>query len=122
MDPKKILLVEDDNFIRDLYHRQLEKAGYAVKSTHSGLEAVELVKSEQFDLMLLDIMLPEMDGISVLKKLKEEGKDKLDVMVLSNMGQDDLIKKAMELGAKAYVIKSLSTPAQVVKEIESVIG
>lgn len=122
MDPKKILLVEDDNFIRELYQRQLEKAGYLVKATHSGLESLQILKSENFDLVLLDIMLPEMDGITVLKKIKEEGLDKVSVVVLSNMGQDDLIKKAIELGAKAYIIKSLTTPAQVVSEIQSVIG
>jgi len=123
MDSKKILLIEDDNFIRELYQRQLEKAGFAVVAVGNGRLGLEEAGKQKFDLILLDIMLPEIDGFKVLEALKGDSKTKnIDVVILSNLGQDDLLNKALSLGAKAYIIKSSTTPAQVVTEVQSFTG
>src|SRR3989344_4412793 len=71
---KKILLVEDEDFIRELYTRQLVKAGFAVKSAVDGQSGLELLKTEQFDLLLLDIMLPGMNGLQLLREFKTQSK------------------------------------------------
>ncbi|MDP2671481.1 MAG: response regulator [bacterium] len=123
MEEKKVLLVEDDQFIRNLYERMLSKGGYRVKIATNGNEALEIAKKESFDLLLLDIMMPEKDGFQVLQELKEDNKTRdLNVIVLSNLDDDPLLTKALSLGAKAYIIKSSASPAKVLEEIKSVIG
>lgn len=120
---KKILLVEDDNFIREIYQHELEKAGLEITTAATGKAGLDLAKSQDFDLILLDIMLPEIDGFKVLEALKADGKTKnIDIVILSNLGQDDLLNKALSLGAKAYIIKSSTTPQQVVTEVQSFIA
>ncbi|OGY29073.1 MAG: hypothetical protein A3F35_02025 [Candidatus Woykebacteria bacterium RIFCSPHIGHO2_12_FULL_45_10] len=122
MDPKKILLVEDDNFIRELYQRELEKAGYKVSTAVNGKLALEVARSEKFDLILLDIMIPEIDGFKVLETLKGESKTRnTDVIILSNLGQDDLLNKALKIGARAYILKSSTVPSQVLQEVRSIL-
>ncbi len=123
MEAKKLLLIEDDNFIRELYQRQLEKAGFLVVAVGNGRLGLEEAAASKFDLILLDIMLPEIDGFKVLQTLKADNKTKdMDVVILSNLGQDDLLNKALSQGAKAYIIKSSTTPAQVVSEVQSIVS
>ncbi|MDP2720923.1 MAG: response regulator [bacterium] len=119
----KILIVEDDQFVSELYDHQFTKYGFFTKVANDGEKALELVRTYKFDAVLLDIMIPKLDGIEVLKKLKADSSTKNTVVViLSNLGQDDLIKQALQIGAKAYIIKSLYTPDQVVSEVRSIIG
>ena len=119
----KILIVEDDQFVSELYDHQFTKYGFFTKVASDGEKALELARAYKFDAVLLDIMIPKLDGIEVLKKLKADSSTKDTVVViLSNLGQDDLIKQALQIGAKAYIIKSLYTPDQVVSEVRSIIG
>lgn len=121
---KKLLMIEDDQFIRDLYQRQLQKAGFEVKTTPSGVEGLELLKTEKYDLLILDINIPDFSGFQVLKYLKENPKvkDQLIILVLSNVTQTELIQKATELGAAAFIVKSTYTPDKVVDEIKSLLS
>ncbi|MEX0621661.1 MAG: response regulator [Candidatus Woykebacteria bacterium] len=120
---KKILIVEDDNFVSELYTHQFSKHGFDTKTAADGEAALNSIKEEQFDVVLLDIMIPKIDGLEVLKQIKSSSSTKkIDVIVLSNLGQDELIKQALQIGAKAYIIKSLYTPAQVVAEVRSILG
>lgn len=122
MDPasKKILLVEDEDFIRDLYVRQLTKAGFQVKSTVDGQSGLNMLKSEPFDLLLLDIMLPGMNGLQVLREFKTQNPNsKMITILLTNLGQEAVIKEGFELGAQAYLIKASYTPDQVVIEVQN---
>lgn len=122
MDPnsKKILLVEDEDFIRDLYVRQLTKAGFQVKSTVDGQSGLNMLKSEPFDLLLLDIMLPGMNGLQVLREFKTQNPNsKMITILLTNLGQEAVIKEGFELGAQAYLIKASYTPDQVVTEVQN---
>lgn len=125
MDPpaKKILLVEDEDFIRDLYYRQLTKAGFAVKTAIDGNTALEILKQEKFDLMLLDIMLPGMNGLQVLREYKTQNpQSQMMTILLTNLGQEAVIKEGFELGAQAYLMKASYTPDQVVTEVKNALG
>lgn len=118
-----ILIIEDDMFVRELYQHEFQKDGYSVKVAEDGEEGLKKIDEEKYDGILLDIMLPKVDGLDVLKRLKENSKTKeIPVVILSNLGQDEIIKRALEIGAKSYIVKSLYTPDQVVAEINSLIG
>lgn len=125
MDPqtKKILLVEDEDFIRELYSRQLTQAGFLVQSAIDGQSALETLKKEQFDLLLLDIMLPGMNGLQVLREFKTQNPNsKMITILLTNLGQEAVIKEGFELGAQAYLIKASYTPNQVVNEVKTALS
>lgn len=122
MDPKlkKVLLVEDEDFIRDLYVRQLSKAGFQVKSAADGQIGLDMLKNETFDLLLLDIMLPGINGLQLLREFKTQNPNSSMVTILlTNLGQEAVIKEGFELGAQAYLIKASYTPDQVVNEVKN---
>lgn len=120
---KKILLVEDEDFIRDLYVRQLTKAGFQVKSAADGQTGINLLNSEPFDLLLLDIMLPGMNGLQVLREFKtQKPNSPMITILLTNLGQEAVIKEGFELGAQAYLIKASYTPDQVVNEVRNALS
>lgn len=122
MEPatKKILLVEDEDFIRELYVRQLTKAGFLVKEAVDGQSGLDALKKEQFDLLLLDIMLPGINGLQLLREFKTQNPNsKMITILLTNLGQEAVIKEGFELGAQAYLIKASYTPDQVVNEVKN---
>lgn len=117
---KKILLVEDEDFIRDLYVRQLTKAGFLIQAVADGQSALNSLKQDTFDLLLLDIMLPGMNGLQVLREFKTQNPNsKMITILLTNLGQEAVIKEGFELGAQAYLIKASYTPDQVVNEVRN---
>ena len=117
---KKILLIEDEDFIRELYVRQLTKAGFSVKSVPDGQLGLQALKNESFDLLLLDIMLPGMNGLQLLREFKTQNPtSKMITILLTNLGQEAVIKEGFELGAQAYLIKASYTPDQVVNEVKN---
>lgn len=117
---KTILLVEDEDFIRELYVRQLNKAGFAVKSAPDGQTGLQMLKNEQFDLLLLDIMLPGINGLQVLREFKTNYPNShMITILLTNLGQEAVIKEGFELGAQAYLIKASYTPDQIVTEVKN---
>lgn len=120
MNGKRILLVEDEDSIRDLYLRQIGKAGFEIKGAADGTAGMEALKKEEFDLLLLDIMLPGMNGLQVLREFKQTHPDsKMKVILLTNLGQEEVIKEGFSMGATAYLIKSSYTPDQIVEEIKN---
>src|SRR3989344_5414116 len=117
---KKILLVEDEDFIRELYVRQLTKQGFQVKSAVDGQSGLNMLKIEPFDLLLLDIMLPGMNGLQLLREFKTQNPNSpMITILLTNLGQEAVIKEGFELGAQAYLIKASYTPDQVVTEVKN---
>ncbi|KKQ67309.1 MAG: Two component transcriptional regulator, winged helix family [Candidatus Daviesbacteria bacterium GW2011_GWA2_38_24] len=119
-DGKKILIVEDESFIADLYARQLTLAGFKPKIAGDGNSGLKDLESEDFDLLLLDIMLPGMNGLEMLKKWREKApKNDMPVLLLTNLGQDAVIKEGFSLGAQGYLIKASYTPDQVVTEVKN---
>ncbi|MCL4365614.1 response regulator [Patescibacteria group bacterium] len=116
---KKILLVEDDDFVRELYLRQLTKANLSVKTATAGDEGLEILKNETFDLLLLDIMLPGMNGLQLLREFKTQNPSSpMITILLTHLGQEAIIKEGFKLGAQAYLIKTSYTPDQIVDEVK----
>lgn len=121
---KKILLIEDEVFIKELYQRVLSQAGFIVLSATDGQAGLELIRAESKskqkpDLILLDIMLPKINGIEVLKRLKNDDITKdIPIILLTNLGQENIIKEAFKIGVQGYMIKIHLTPYQVVSHIK----
>lgn len=114
----KILLFEDEPFIIDLYKRVLTQAGFEVISVTDSEEGFKITLLQKPDLILLDIMLPKLDGLEVLKKLKSDNQTKnIPVVMLTNLGQDNVINEAIRLGAAGYLIKVQLTPYELVKHV-----
>jgi DNA-binding response OmpR family regulator len=115
---KKILIVEDDEFLRSLTAKRLEKEGYKVAVAIDGESAVGIATTEKPDLVLLDLLLPGINGFEVLTKLRaEEAFKTVPVVVFSNLGQREDIEKAKSLGATDFLIKANFTLDDVVVKI-----
>ncbi len=116
---KKILIIEDDFFVRDLYDRELTREGFEIETTVDGPEGLLKAVEDKYDLILLDIMLPKMSGLDVLKTLKEKDETKdIPVVLLTNLGQDSVIREGFSLGAAGYLIKAAYTPSQIIEEVK----
>lgn len=123
MNPQKVLLVEDEESIRELYVRQLTKVGFNVTAVGTGEAALEELKKAQYDILLLDIMLPGINGLQVLRDFKTANPSSTaKVIMLTNLGQDTVIKEGFELGANAFLIKASFTPDQVINEVKNVLA
>lgn len=119
---KKILLVEDDPFLIDIYSKKLTASGFKVMIAEDGAKAIRFLKEQKPDMVILDIVLPEIEGWDVLKKLKQDKKYKdLKIIILSNLGQKEEVAKGLKLGAIRYLIKAHYTPSQIVEEVKSLI-
>ncbi len=116
---KKILVVDDEDSVREIYRHEFLNNGYTVVVAQDGEEGLLKAGEEQPDIMLLDIMLPKMSGIEVLRALKEnELTKKIPVLLLTNLGEETIIKEGFELGADGYLLKVSYTPSQVVDEVK----
>lgn len=118
---KTILLIEDDPFISDMYARSLRKAGYTVDHVTNGNDGVKFAQDKPYDLILLDILLPEKQGGEVLKILRGE-RDLVPnsrILVLTNFSQDDESRQAMQSKADGYLIKADITPRKLIEIIQS---
>jgi len=114
----KILIIEDEKYLLELYKMKFEREGFEVVTAEDGREGIEAAIKEQPDLILLDIVMPGMDGFEVLNKLRENKKTKhLKVYIFSNLGQADEIKAGFEHGADGYMVKANLTPGQVVDRV-----
>lgn len=121
--PKKILIVEDDQFLRELMSRKLGAQGYQVLEASDGEEGVKMAKSEKPDLVLLDLILPGIDGFEALSRIRQAAETaQTPVIILSNLGQREDIEKGMKLGATDYLIKAHFTPGEIVAKITAIIG
>ncbi len=118
---RKILLVEDETPIRELYKRELDLAGFETDAFATGRDGLTALKAAQYDLVLLDIMLPDLNGLEVLQQMKQDEQTKsVPVVFLTNLGQDTIIQKGFGLGAEGYLIKAALTPDQIVQEVKSI--
>jgi two-component system response regulator VicR len=118
---KKVLIVEDDLFLSDIYNQIFTKRGYSVINSYDGEDALKRAKEEEFGIIMLDIMLPKKTGIDVLREVRStDNKSKeVPIFMLTNLGYDDIIKTAFELGANGYLVKSTLLPVQIVDEVEA---
>jgi len=119
---KTILLVEDDPFVVDIYSTKLESAGFSVEVAEDGEEALRKLKEKKPNLMILDIVLPNIDGWELLKMIRTEmGMEDLKVVVLSNLTQKEEVQKGSALGVIRHFVKANFTPSEVVEEIKKII-
>lgn len=119
---KYILIVEDDPFLADIYTTRFEEEGFKVRIAEDGAETLRKIKEKRPHLLLLDIVLPGMDGWEIIKNIKKEPKLKdLIIVVFSNLDQESEVKKGLGLGAIKYLIKAHYTPTEVVKEIKKIL-
>ena len=118
---KTILVIEDDRFIGEMYVRSLRKEGYTVDWVVTGTEGYASATGKTYDLILLDIMLPEAQGTDKLSQLRNGTEDKIPhskVIVLTNFEQDDQSRMAMEAQADGYLIKAEITPRKLIEIIK----
>lgn len=118
---KNILIIEDDRFIGEMYARSLINEGYTVDWVLSGSQGYDAAVTQKYDLILLDIMLPETQGDSVLTALRGDQGDKIPnckVIVLTNFEQDEESRMAMEKHADGYLIKAEITPRKLIEIIK----
>lgn len=121
-DSKRILLVEDDEFLAELYATKLQLEGFEVELATDGEKGLQMAKTVEPDLILLDIILPKLDGFEVLTEIKKDPKAKsIPVILLTNLSQKDEVKKGLDLGANDYLIKAHFMPSEVVKKIKETI-
>lgn len=118
---KKILIVEDDQFLREFYQELLTAEGYFVDVAPDGEIALSKLRSNEYNLALLDLMLPKKDGVQILRDLKVSPakSSQINIVILTNLGQDAVIKECFNLGANGYLIKSALNPDQILTEVKS---
>lgn len=118
--PIKVLCVEDERFIGELYTRALVKEGYDVTVANNGLDGFDKAKTNTYDIILLDIMIPQILGIDVLKKLRAEVPElKSKIIITTNLELDDKAREGIEREADAYLIKAEITPKQLVEFLDN---
>lgn len=117
-----VLLVEDDVFLSGIYQKKFEMEGYKVTAVDNGEKVLPEAKKKMPDIILLDILLPKMDGFTALSKLKEDEQVKnIPVILLTNLGQKDDVEKGLQMGAVDYLIKAHFKPSEVVDKIKAVL-
>ncbi len=120
---KKVLIVEDDVFLSNIYNKKFTNEGFEVYTASDGKKAVIIIKQKKPDIILLDIMLPQMDGFEVLEEIKKDPEVKdIPVILLTNINEQDGIKKGYDLGAKDYIIKTFFTPSEIVDKVKKFIN
>lgn len=120
---KKILLAEDDPFIVDIYTTKLKQAGFEVEVVSEGDEVLKKVREQKPNLLLLDIVLPTMNGWEILRAIRQSDDLKgLAVIILSNLYQKDEVEKGLKFGVLKYMIKAHYTPSEVVEEVKKVLA
>ncbi|MEK7659684.1 MAG: response regulator [Patescibacteria group bacterium] len=121
-DKITILLVEDDKFLRDLISGKLKQEGYTVVEGVDGDEGLRLLKEKQPSIVLLDLVIPGIDGFELLKTAKgDTSVSAIPIIVLSNLGAKEDIDKAMALGAHDFLVKAHYTPAEIVQTVKDII-
>jgi len=123
-EKKKILVVEDETDARQIFIDILGDAGFDVKGVADGKEALTMMQDNKFDIVLLDIIMPNMDGVQALAEIKKyPGKyGDMKVVMLSNIGGDVAIDKAMKLGADGYMLKSETEPEDLIALVKNYLG
>jgi len=117
----KVLCIEDEHFIGDLYTRALNNAGYDVKVVADGEEALAEAETNLYDLVLLDIMLPSMSGIEILRRLRDPARPtllKAKIIITTNLDQEEATREKIEQQADGYLIKAEITPRELVEYIK----
>ena len=119
----KVAIIEDEPSIVEMYKFKLERNGYEVQFAYNGLDGFKLASSFKPDLILLDLMMPEMSGDQMLQKLRSTNWGKnIKVIILTNIGEYDAPSILNELSISSYVVKAQNTPSEVVQMVDEALG
>ena len=118
---KKILIAEDEPALSRVMNLKFTGSGYDVVLVEEGNSFLEIFDKENPDLVLLDLMIPGMDGFSILKEIKEVRKNNIPVIILSNLSQSEDKSKAKELGASDYFVKSDISISEIVEKVKLIL-
>ncbi len=120
----KILIIDDDLYIRDLYDEVFKDAGFTVTTAIDGKDGLEKIKQGGFDTILLDVMMPKLDGLGVLTELQTNppAAPNGPIILLTNLAHDQVIKEALTKGVKGYLIKADLNPDELVQKVKSLAG
>ncbi len=119
---KTVLIIEDDPFISDVYVLKLESEGYSVDTANDGVVGLEKIQKKKYDIVLLDILMPNLDGFKVLERIKMVPTlNKVPVVILTNLSQKNDIQKGLNLGAVDYIVKTKFTPSEVIRTVNKIL-
>lgn len=122
-EKSKILIVEDEEILLAALQEELTQGGYSIEGAANGEEGLAKVKSFKPDLVLLDLVMPKMDGMEALKKLKEDDETKdVPVIILTNLSDYERISEALSLGAKDYLVKANYSLSDLLEKVKTVLG
>ena len=121
-EKKTVHIIDDDQFLLDMYAIKFRESGYEVKTSARGSDALEeFGNGESPDVLLLDIVMPNLDGFQILEQIREK---KLIpntlIIILSNLGQNEDIEKGMSYGVQGYIVKASATPSEVVAKVDEI--
>lgn len=119
--PQTILVVEDDDYLSKIIVNRLDEEGFVVQSANDGSSALVMTKAQDFSLILLDLLMPVMNGFDFLRKFNEAG-GKTPVIVFSNLSQNQYNDEILKLGAESYFVKTEVSVDEIVKKIKKVFG
>lgn len=120
---KRVLIVEDDTALYTMYAMELSIKGYDVSNVADGALGLEAVKTRRPDLVLMDLMLPNKNGLQILEEIKNDPEVKTTkVVMLTNFGNDENISRALELGAEDYIMKYNIVPSELSEKVSSILG
>ena len=124
MNPNtKVLIVDDDAFLLDMYSIKFKESGFSVEIAKNGEEAIAKAKSLNPDVILLDIVMPKMDGFDVLREIKKDNiAPNAVIFILTNLGQKEDVDRGLRLGASDYIVKAHFTPSEVVAKVRNFLG
>jgi len=119
---KKVLIIEDDDFIAQMYEKRFKQKGYQAKVAENGQIGLDLIEQDNPDIIILDIVLPQLDGFEILKRIKSNPLSKdIPVLLLSNLGEKENIERGLNLGANDYAIKANFTPSEIIEKVENLL-
>lgn len=119
----KVMVVEDDAFLLKAYQIKLTSAGFTVLSATDGVEALELLKKEKPDVILLDLVMPRMDGFATLTEIKKQpALQSIPVIVASNLGQNDEVSRVKAIGATDFITKSDLSMSDLIVKVNKILG
>jgi len=121
--PIRVMLVEDDPFLQNMYTTKLKLSHFDVTSATDGKEAWDKIQEAKPDIVLLDVMLPTMDGFEILTEIRKHAELKdTPVIMLTNLSKKEEVDKGLQLGANDYLIKAHFMPSEVVQKITKLLG
>jgi len=119
----KVIIVEDDEFLSDIYKTKFELEGFKVTAINDGEKGLKAIQTKNPDIVLLDVLLPKLDGFTILQMLKKDVATKdIPVVLLTSRGQKEDVQKGLEMGAADYLIKAHFKPAETVEKVKKILG